>query len=155
MICFDKRECKDCKMFKDLNTINFELRDKRSGRMSLICKPCNRIKINIRNNAPERKDHLRNKAKKFKKWCKEYHKSPKARENARLLRQRPDHKALRIALEAKRRSAQLKRTPPWADLKAITKFYRNCPSGMHVDHIIPLQGRIVSGFHVLENLNKW
>ena len=43
-------------MFKDLNTINFELRDKRSGRMSLICKPCNRIKINIRNNAPERKN---------------------------------------------------------------------------------------------------
>jgi hypothetical protein len=152
MLCFDKRACKDCRIYKDLNTINFELRDKRSGRMSLICKPCNRIKINIRNNEPERKQHLRDKNKKLKDWYRDYHKSPKAREKARLLRKRPDHRALRISLEAKRRASQLKRTPLWADLKAIGEFYKNCPKGMHVDHIIPLQGRIVSGFHILENL---
>jgi len=52
----------------------------------------------------------------------------------------------------KRRAAKLQRTPKWADLKAIEQFYENCPKGMVVDHIIPLQGKNVSGLHVLENL---
>ncbi len=53
---------------------------------------------------------------------------------------------------AKRRAAKLKRTPSYANLEAIKAFYQNCPKGMVVDHIIPLQGEIISGFHVLENL---
>ena len=52
----------------------------------------------------------------------------------------------------KRRASKLKRTPVWADLKAIKQFYINCPKGYHVDHIVPLQGVNVSGFHVLNNL---
>ncbi len=43
-------------------------------------------------------------------------------------------------------------TPPWADLKAIYEFYLNCPEGYHVDHIIPLKGRIISGLHTMTNL---
>ncbi len=53
---------------------------------------------------------------------------------------------------ANRRAAKLQRTPSWADLKAIREFYKNCPTGYHVDHIIPLQGKNISGFHTLENL---
>ena len=59
---------------------------------------------------------------------------------------------VRNATDAKRRSAKLQRTPAWADLKAIKQFYLNCPEGYHVDHIVPLQGVNVSGFHVLNNL---
>lgn len=44
------------------------------------------------------------------------------------------------------------RTPPWADLVAIRKFYNDCPKGFHVDHIIPLKGKLVSGLHVVSNL---
>lgn len=44
------------------------------------------------------------------------------------------------------------RTPSWANLTKIREFYNNCPEGYHVDHIIPLRGEIVSGLHVLENL---
>jgi hypothetical protein len=46
----------------------------------------------------------------------------------------------------------LQRLPTWADKSAIKDFYLNCPEGYHVDHVIPLQGKIVSGLHVLENL---
>lgn len=53
---------------------------------------------------------------------------------------------------AKRKSAKLQRIPSWADLKAIENFYQNCPKGYEVDHIIPLQGKTISGFHVVENL---
>ena len=44
------------------------------------------------------------------------------------------------------------RTPVWADKKEIMKFYANRPEGYHVDHIIPLNGKTVSGLHVIENL---
>lgn len=52
----------------------------------------------------------------------------------------------------KRRADMLERTPPWADLSAIKQFYKECPEGYHVDHIVPLRGKNVSGLHVLENL---
>jgi len=61
------------------------------------------------------------------------------------------------AIENKRRAAKIERTPPWADHEANARVYVNCPPGMTVDHIIPLQGRrggkrIVSGLHVHTNL---
>lgn len=61
------------------------------------------------------------------------------------------------AIESKRRAAKIERTPPWADHEANARVYVNCPPGMTVDHIIPLQGRrggkrIVSGLHVHTNL---
>jgi hypothetical protein len=45
-----------------------------------------------------------------------------------------------------------RRTPAWADLEAIKKFYKNRPVGYHVDHIIPLQGAYICGLHVENNL---
>lgn len=53
------------------------------------------------------------------------------------------------------RLQQLKRhqrCPEWADKSAIIQFYLNCPDGYEVDHIIPLNGELVSGLHVLNNL---
>jgi len=59
---------------------------------------------------------------------------------------------VRNAHTAKRRAEKLKRTPKYADLEGIKFFYAMCPKGYEVDHIIPLQGKIVSGFHILNNL---
>lgn len=42
--------------------------------------------------------------------------------------------------------------PAWANEDAITAFYKKCPEGHHVDHIVPLNGKYVCGFHVLNNL---
>ena len=44
------------------------------------------------------------------------------------------------------------RTPAWANKEKILKIYTNCPKGHHVDHIIPLNGKTVSGLHVEGNL---
>lgn len=55
--------------------------------------------------------------------------------------------------EARRRLlSKIQRTPVWADNKKILDFYKNKPLGTHVDHIIPLHHRLVSGLHVENNL---
>ena len=63
------------------------------------------------------------------------------------------------ATNAKRRAAKLQRTPAWVDFEAIKAVYAEAKrlesfDGIprHVDHIIPLQGTTVSGFHVASNL---
>jgi acyl-CoA reductase-like NAD-dependent aldehyde dehydrogenase len=53
---------------------------------------------------------------------------------------------------AKRRSALRQRTPSWACMETIKAVYRDCPDGHHVDHIVPLRGKTVCGFHSHDNL---
>lgn len=53
---------------------------------------------------------------------------------------------------ANERAVRLQRLPAWANKDLIKEFYLNCPDGYHVDHIIPLRGKTVSGLHVIENL---
>lgn len=59
----------------------------------------------------------------------------------------------------KRRAARLQRTPAWVDQPALLAAYveaqaRTEATGApyHVDHIVPLRGRMVSGLHVPWNL---
>jgi hypothetical protein len=60
---------------------------------------------------------------------------------------------------ANRRAAKMQRTPLWANAEAIARVYNmarlaEAATGWphHVDHIIPLQGKNVSGLHVEGNL---
>lgn len=47
----------------------------------------------------------------------------------------------------------MQRTPIWANFSKIRQIYAEArKAGMVVDHIIPLQGKLVSGLHVPENL---
>lgn len=54
-----------------------------------------------------------------------------------------------------RRAAKQNASPQWltkAQRAEIKRIYQNCPAGHHVDHIVPLRGRTVSGLHVPWNL---
>lgn len=57
-----------------------------------------------------------------------------------------------FAKNANRKARMLRARPKWANQKQIRLFYEKCPDGHHVDHIIPLKGKDVSGLHVIENL---
>lgn len=62
------------------------------------------------------------------------------------------NKSSYLARNALRRAKKLNATPSWADHEKIKEIYNNCPEGYHVDHIVPLQGELVSGLHVECNL---
>jgi len=47
---------------------------------------------------------------------------------------------------------RLRERQVYNDKKEIAEFYRNCPKDFHVDHIIPLNGKNVSGLHTIGNL---
>jgi hypothetical protein len=67
-----------------------------------------------------------------------------------------------LSYNAKRRANKLQRTPKWLtkdDYSKIAEFYKKAKEltketniKYHVDHIIPLQGKTVSGLHVPWNL---
>ena len=93
-----------------------------------------------------------NKAKSIASQQRTYEKNPgyKNSKNNLWYAQNPGR---RTFLSRKYQMAQLKRTPPWANLKAIAAIYAEASSkGLTVDHIVPLQSNLVSGLHVENNL---
>lgn len=74
------------------------------------------------------------------------------RNRARTAQWKKDNKKTYNAYLNTRKKRVKQATPSWADLDAIREFYFNCPEGYHVDHIIPLNGKNVSGLHTMENL---
>ena len=135
------RTCSKCKIDKDLGSFYKDKGCKDGVRRT--CKVCD--------------------SEKFAKWRKvnhERHNSMVREWNrvnkdlclARAQRWNKEHpEALRAASRMRKEHVR-RATPPWADMKAIIEFYKNTPEGYHVDHIIPLRGKLVSGLHVLENL---
>ena len=67
-------------------------------------------------------------------------------------RYRENNRGIFTAIQAKRRARILQATPSWVNLEAIKEIYVCCPKGYHVDHIVPLKGKNVCGFHVENNL---
>lgn len=72
-----------------------------------------------------------------------------------------EHPEARHAASANRRAAKLQRTPVWLNkghqfeidsIYELCSAYRQVGFNYHVDHIVPLQGKSVSGLHVPWNL---
>ena len=81
----------------------------------------------------------------------------KGRERSRLRYRAKSHEY--IANNKARKAAQRDRFPDWSDRKACNAFYAMAERAtkctgikFSVDHIVPLQGKKVSGLHVPENL---
>jgi hypothetical protein len=126
------------------------------------CLECRRVKEKERYHANAEATKLRTKNKykknadKLRQKRREmYAANPDAEREVAKLRSRewrkqnPHH---RNALKRKYVADKGARTPKWADLRSIVEFYKNCPDGFHVDHVLPLRGKYVSGFHTVENL---
>ena len=109
-------------------------------------KECN--SVNYRAYGPE-KDKLR-------KDCREC-------ENKRTAGYKIDRPHLKRARDAKRRAMKLEATPKWCDLEKVREIYKDrdilvnffegeLREEFHIDHFYPLQGELVCGLHVPENL---
>lgn len=140
-LIINKKLCSNCEIEKPLKEFTVSKRLP-SGRMSWcrICVKEHKKQSELQNKLPHLESDRR------------YRESNriKVRASQRTYRQTNPRKY--SAWAAKRRAAQLQRLPKWADLKTIEAFYENCPPGMTVDHIIPLQGKFISGLHIESNL---
>lgn len=98
-----------------------------------------------------------------KKWrlanpikCKEIEKRGREKNRAKMLASTRKWRKANLAYDAQRqreRSAvKLQAMPHWANKEKILEIYKHCPKGYHVDHIIPLRGKLVNGLHVENNL---
>lgn len=147
--------CTGCK--KELSVTNFYIR-KDSKKYVPKCKKCY-----IKKATEYAYENYKKVLEYHKKWRSENrdkdssYKQKWLKNNKELRKQivsiwKKENKKAVTADSNKRRALKLKATPKWADLEAIKQFYLNCPEGYEVDHIIPLKGKTVCGFHILENL---
>jgi hypothetical protein len=100
--------------------------------------------------------------KKDAKAAKKYREDNKEKVAASKLKYAQENKHIINAAVARRKAARLQRTPKWLtdfDKLKIQCIYsiaamltRENKEPWHVDHIIPLQGELVSGLHVPINL---
>jgi hypothetical protein len=146
------KQCSKCKKVKSLNEFGSDKRVK-SGKKAR-CQIC----ASVASKASKDK----NRAYYLQYW-KDYDEGRKVIKSERDKVYRKEHPEInkkarhnyyKTHPEVSRRSRllRLQRIPLWADLEKINKFYIECPDGYTVDHIIPLSGKFVSGFHVDYNL---
>ena len=131
-----KRTCKDC---SETLVVGFNWTENMSIKYNYICRQCNVMRTLAR----------RNNDQSYRVTTRLANKMWKRRNRGAC-----------NATNKVRNSNKIQRTPSWADLEAIKEIYKEAarlnnihgPGAYHVDHIIPLQGKNVSGFHVEYNL---
>jgi len=140
--------CLQTKVFTDFS----KNKSRKDGYMG-YCKPCQQIK---RKTSDKKHKDKRNAS------AAEWRKNNREAFLKTLKKYRQVNQPIRTALQNKRKAAKLQRTPNWLtefDLLKIQCLYQvasmySKESGYewNVDHIIPLQGKKVSGLHCPSNL---
>lgn len=142
------KECTKCNKVKDFSEFNKDSRNK-DGLWSSCkeCKAAYRRSYYLKNKEKENnnsKQWILNNKEKHRSYYRKYYQKNKYKEHARS-----SHK----------RASVLQRTVPWATYNKIQDFYKEARrltkeenTQYHVDHIIPLKGKLVSGLHVETNL---
>lgn len=161
----NEKYCPKCKTFKLL--ICFGKWSHRKSGLYPYCKEC--VKVINKYHAEKNKDARRKREKEYikknpekrletvRRWhknnaehMKEYRKArrPIDRERERLI---PKYK--NNAKEHKRRASIKQAIPKWYNETEVTAFFAEAEKlGFTVDHIIPIQSKIVCGLHVQNNL---
>lgn len=132
----DVKQCKQC--LKTKNTLEFYKHIKYKDKLRPVCKLCC-----IENSSLYDTKHKLQKCNRTKKYYRKY-------------------KDKCLALTRKNRLSRINRIPKWLsidDYIEIQRFYNKAykltkETGIvhHVDHIVPLRGKNVSGLHVPWNL---
>lgn len=142
------KECSKCNETKQLTEFHKD-KECRQG-VKNVCKACKTSQKNkwYKDNAERQSE----KARLYRTTNKEATKQAREKwdsNNVGMVR----------AKEARRRASKIERTVAWADKEAITDIYKRAhlikkelALDVHVDHVVPLRGELVSGLHVESNL---
>ena len=139
----ESKQCKKCGKRKSLSEYHKHAAtaDRRQGR----CKECEKLEKRDPRTKEEKAAHMA-----------QYCARPGVRDG-RLAKQKEWRQKNKAKLRAKCAPEKLKRTPSWANEQLIAAYYKEAKrlqelTGIEfVDHIIPLQGDLVSGLHVENN----
>ena len=147
------KHCNTCNTTKSIS--EFYIRRASIDGLMAKCKECSK--------AAKRKWNKENRAR-LREYEKEYRKKESRKKYMKtyISKHQQENKSQWNAKGAKRRAAKLQRTPEWLTddhLWIIKEVYelaqlRSQVTGVdhHVDHIVPMQGKDVSGLHVPWNL---
>lgn len=143
------KTCSKCGVEKDLSAF-YKRKDRACG-VGSHCKEC--VKTAAKENWSENKEERLQKSR--DRWEKK-----KEQYSATAKKWREANKGYIAATTKARKALKINRTPKWADLERIKAYYNVCAffneingyAKYHVDHVVPLQGKTVSGLHVHSNL---
>lgn len=159
----DTKICKKCNTEYPLN--NFKRNKECKFGFASVCKPCEKIRLDawVKNN-PDRRKQIQSKYRKNNPEAvimsnKNYVVNNKDKVSAYSKHWKKSNPAKVGAYSRKRRTRSDRAYVSWANSKSIDAIYAmskflTAVVGVqyHVDHIIPLQGKKVSGLHVENNL---
>ena len=117
----------------------------------------NRQKEYYENNREERLAYARKWREENQDYIRADYEKNKDRYKAAIKNWRSSNPQARRVQEVARR-ARLRWIPPWADRAEMARVYKEAKSlrdlgvDCHVDHIVPLRGKFVSGLHTHNNL---
>ena len=126
-----------------------------------ICSPCNSAESRAWKLANPKKTsaHKKKWRENHQEQIVEYRQDNSEKINAASRKWRKENPGAVNAHSAKRRASQLQQTPSWSETKEIAELYswaahlqKVTGIQMHVDHVVPLQGKHVSGLHCVDNL---